>query len=64
MISNYHSNLMSHNIKFQTDEHIPTAVILGLQQRGVDVLTIQGYELARGGGGPHCMTLPILRQKY
>ncbi|MFX1511707.1 MAG: arginine deiminase family protein [Promethearchaeota archaeon] len=32
-----------------------------LDQRGVDVLTIQGGELACGGGGPHCMTLPILR---
>ena len=30
---------MSQNIKFQTDEHIPAAVILGLQQRGIDVLS-------------------------
>jgi predicted nuclease of predicted toxin-antitoxin system len=30
---------MSHNIKLQTDEHIPTAVILGLRQRGIDVLS-------------------------
>lgn len=34
-----------------------------LQQRDVEVLPIEGYELARGGGGPHCMTLPILRKK-
>lgn len=38
-------------------------IIQELKERGVDVLTIQGSELARGGGGPHCMTLPILRQK-
>ncbi|UCE14502.1 MAG: hypothetical protein JSV04_04820 [Candidatus Heimdallarchaeota archaeon] len=34
-----------------------------LQERGVEVLSIQGGELARGGGGPHCMTMPILRKK-
>lgn len=38
-------------------------IIQELEERSVDVLTIQGSELARGGGGPHCMTLPILRQK-
>lgn len=30
---------MSHPIKLQTDEHIPSAVILGLRQRGIDVLS-------------------------
>ncbi|MFX1517478.1 MAG: arginine deiminase family protein [Promethearchaeota archaeon] len=34
-----------------------------LQERNVEVLLIQGGELSRGGGGPHCMTLPILRKK-
>ncbi|MFX0094271.1 MAG: arginine deiminase family protein [Candidatus Hodarchaeota archaeon] len=38
-------------------------IIEELLQRSVEVLTIQGGELARGGGGPHCMTLPICRKK-
>jgi N-dimethylarginine dimethylaminohydrolase len=38
-------------------------IIKELTQRSVETLPIQGYELARGGGGPHCMTLPILRKK-
>jgi len=32
-----------------------------LREHGVDVLEIEGNELLRGGGGPHCMTAPILR---
>ena len=30
---------MSEDIKFYTDEHVPTAVVAGLRRRGVDVLT-------------------------
>ena len=30
---------MSSAIQFQTDEHIPSAVIVGLQRRGIDVLS-------------------------
>ena len=30
---------MSNSVKFQTDEHIPSAVIIGLQRRGIDVLS-------------------------
>ncbi|MHA2202772.1 MAG: dimethylarginine dimethylaminohydrolase family protein [Candidatus Hodarchaeales archaeon] len=38
-------------------------IISELRDRSVEVLSIQGGELSRGGGGPHCMTLPILRKK-
>lgn len=31
---------MGTRIKFYTDEHIPRAVVRGLRQRGVDVLTV------------------------
>jgi hypothetical protein len=36
---------MSNDIKFQTDEHIPSAVIKGLQRRGIDVLSTKQAEL-------------------
>jgi N-dimethylarginine dimethylaminohydrolase len=32
-----------------------------LEDRGFDVIKIPGSQLAVGGGGPHCMTCPILR---
>ena len=32
-----------------------------LIKSGVDLIEIEGSELIRGGGGPHCMTAPILR---
>jgi N-dimethylarginine dimethylaminohydrolase len=38
-----------------------TGVSKKLEDHGVDVLEIEGTELLRGGGGPHCMTAPILR---
>ncbi len=36
-------------------------IITELEERGIDVIPIQGTELVKGGGGPHCMTCPILR---
>lgn len=38
-----------------------TRVIKALEKRGLDVISIKGQELAKGGGGPHCMACPILR---
>ena len=36
--------------------------IMGLlEERGFDVVGIPGSQLSIGGGGPHCMTAPILR---
>ena len=32
-----------------------------LEDKGFDVIRIPGSQLAIGGGGPHCMTCPILR---
>ncbi len=37
-------------------------IIRTLEHHGVDVLPIQGVELVKGGGGPHCMTCPIYRE--
>jgi arginine deiminase len=33
-----------------------------LDKRGFDVIGIPGSQLSIGGGGPHCMTAPILRE--
>ena len=32
-----------------------------LKDHGIEVLTIPSSELARGRGGPRCMTMPLLR---
>ena len=34
---------------------------MNLSQLGKCVITIEGSELARGGGGPRCMSLPVIR---
>lgn len=37
---------MSQPVKFYTDEHVANAVVLGLRQRGIDVLTVVEAKLA------------------
>jgi arginine deiminase len=32
-----------------------------LVEAGVEVLTIESYELPRGRGGPRCMSCPVVR---
>lgn len=36
---------MSQKVRFYTDEHVATAVVHGLRQRGVDVLTVSDARL-------------------
>lgn len=44
---------MSQKIRFYADEHIPKATILGLRQRGVDILAVQETGMLSASDAEH-----------
>ncbi len=49
-------------IRYYTDEHVSTAVIRGLRQRGVDVMTVQDVRLLGAADHEHLVFATSLRR--
>ncbi|MBU6998411.1 MAG: hypothetical protein HXS41_05005 [Theionarchaea archaeon] len=56
-------NIFMVNPKLAVSYSWNTRIISELEEHSIEIFPLPGYELAKAGGGPHCMTLPVLREK-
>jgi N-dimethylarginine dimethylaminohydrolase len=61
-VRNFGPNILAVNPGLVVSYSWNTRIISELEERSIEVFTLEGYELVKAGGGPHCMTCPVLRR--
>ncbi len=58
---NFGPNILVVNSRVAVSYSWNTRIISELEERSFEVFPLQGHELVKAAGGPHCMTCPVLR---
>lgn len=60
-MKNFGPNILVINPHVAVSYSWNTRIISELEERSFEVFPLQGHELVKAAGGPHCMTCPVLR---